>query len=171
VSYSSPPASLVMWPTRAWTIIADDLVIDLSTPTVSLRFPSCRYAVNLAWTGMHQLNAHSCVAEAARDPNAVTGTKRDHTRNGAPKKACDKNLATMGLLRDNTVVGTPAVVADRWQAQQKARGWQGILAEGHRRPPDLACGGVTSWRWGKMVWPRIQSRLIRAPVGAVTSAN
>jgi hypothetical protein len=130
VSYSSPPVSLVMWLTRAWTIIADDLVIDLSTPTVSLRFPSCRYAVTLAWTGMHQLNAHSCAAEAARDPNAVTGTERDHTRNGAPKKACDKILATMGLLRDNSVVGTPAVVADRWQAPQKARGWQGSWLKG-----------------------------------------
>jgi hypothetical protein len=47
-------------------------------------------------------------------------------------KACDKILATLGLLRDNSVVGTPAVLADRWQAQQKARGRQGILAEGHR---------------------------------------
>jgi hypothetical protein len=81
---------------------------------------------------MHRLSAHSCVAEAARDSNAVTDTERDHTRNGAPMKACDKILATMGLLRDNSVVGKPAVVADRWQAQQKARGRQGILAEGHR---------------------------------------
>jgi hypothetical protein len=47
-------------------------------------------------------------------------------------KACNKILATMGLLRDNSVVGTPAVVADRWQTQQKARDREGILAEGHR---------------------------------------
>jgi hypothetical protein len=38
VSYSSPPVSLVMWPTRAWTIIADDLLIDLSTPTAHYDF-------------------------------------------------------------------------------------------------------------------------------------
>jgi hypothetical protein len=81
---------------------------------------------------MHQLSAHSCVAEAARDPNAVTGTERDHTRNGAAMKACDKILATMGLLRDNSVIGTPAMVADRWHAPQKAHSRQGILAEGHR---------------------------------------
>jgi len=47
-------------------------------------------------------------------------------------KACDKILATMGLLRDNRVIGTPAMVADRSRAPQKARGWRGILAEGHR---------------------------------------
>jgi hypothetical protein len=81
---------------------------------------------------MHQLNAHSGIAEAARDPNAVMGTERDHTRNGASMKACDKILATMGLLRDNSVIGTPAMVADRWHAPQKACGWQRILAEGHR---------------------------------------
>jgi hypothetical protein len=80
---------------------------------------------------MHQLSAHSCVAEAARDPNAVTDTERDHTRNGAPMKACDKILATMGLLRDNSVTGTPAMVADRCHGPQKARDWQGSLAEGH----------------------------------------
>jgi hypothetical protein len=38
VSYSSPPVSLVIWPTRAWTIIADDLLIDLSTPTAHYDF-------------------------------------------------------------------------------------------------------------------------------------
>jgi hypothetical protein len=81
---------------------------------------------------MHQLSAHSCVAEAARDPNAVTGTERDHTRSGAPMKACDKILATMGLLRDNSVIGTPAIVADRGHALSVVRARQGILAEGHR---------------------------------------
>jgi hypothetical protein len=81
---------------------------------------------------MHRLSAHSCVAEAARDSNAVTDTERDHTRNGAPMKACDKILATMGLLRDNSVIGMPTMVADRSRAPQKARGWQEILAEGHR---------------------------------------
>jgi hypothetical protein len=88
--------------------------------------------VSLAWTGVHQHNACSCVAEAARGPNAVTGTERDHTRNGASMKACDKILATMGLLRDNSIIGTPAMVAERWHAPQKAHGRQGILAEGHR---------------------------------------
>jgi hypothetical protein len=47
-------------------------------------------------------------------------------------KACDKILATMGLLRDNSVIGTPAMVADRWHAPQRVHGRQGILAEGHR---------------------------------------
>ena len=80
---------------------------------------------------MHQLNAHSCIGEAARDPNVVTGTESDHTPNGASMKACDKILATMGLLRDNSVTGTLAMVADRCHGPQKARDWQGSLAEGH----------------------------------------
>ena len=80
---------------------------------------------------MHQLSAHSCVAEAARDPNAVTDMARDHTRNGAPMKACDKILATMGLLRDNSVTGMPATVSDHCHGPPKARDWQGSLAEGH----------------------------------------
>src|SRR5262245_59425412 len=75
-----------------------------------LRLPSRRNPVDLAWTGMHQHSARSCVADAGRDPNAVTDMARDHTRNGAPMKACDKILATMGLLRDNSVTGTPATV-------------------------------------------------------------
>jgi hypothetical protein len=81
---------------------------------------------------MHQLNAHSSVAEAARDSIAVKGTERDHTRNGVSNKACDKTLATMGLLRDNSVIGTPAMVAERGHAPLKACGRQEIAAEGHR---------------------------------------
>jgi hypothetical protein len=33
---------------------------------------------------------------------------------------CDKTLATIPVLRDNAVVGTPDMVADRWQARQEA---------------------------------------------------
>jgi hypothetical protein len=50
-------------------------------------------------------------------------------------KACDKILATMRLLRDNSFVGTLAMMVNRWQAAQKARGEWGIMAErncGHR---------------------------------------
>jgi hypothetical protein len=35
---------------------------------------------------------------------------------------CDKTLATTPALRDNVVVGTPDMVADRWQARQEAHG-------------------------------------------------
>jgi len=45
-------------------------------------------------------------------------------------KACDKILATMGLLRDNSVTGMPATVADHCHGPPKARDWQGSLAEG-----------------------------------------
>jgi hypothetical protein len=41
---------------------------------------------------------------------------------------CDKTLATIPTLRDNGLVNTPAMVADRWQAREEEPGWPGILA-------------------------------------------
>jgi hypothetical protein len=43
-------------------------------------------------------------------------------------KAFDKTLATTSLLRDNGLVGTPDRVADRWQACQETRSWEGLVA-------------------------------------------
>jgi hypothetical protein len=86
-------------------------------------------------------------------------------------KACDKILATMGRLRDNNVIGMPTMVADRSRAPQKPRGWQGILAEGHRGHLIKLAEVVTSRRWVETVPPRVQARLIWGPASAVTSAN
>jgi hypothetical protein len=45
---------------------------------------------------------------------------------------CDKTLATISVLRDNAVVGTPDMVADRWQARQEAYDPPGIVAMWNR---------------------------------------
>jgi hypothetical protein len=55
----------------------------------------------------------------------MTGTKRVHSRNGAPAEARDKILATTALLRDNAVVGTPEMVAPCCQGRQLAAGTEG----------------------------------------------
>jgi hypothetical protein len=40
-------------------------------------------------------------------------------------KGRDKILATTTWLRDNAIVGMPDMVADRWRARHRWRGWQG----------------------------------------------
>jgi hypothetical protein len=45
---------------------------------------------------------------------------------------CDKILATTPTLRDNAVVRTPDMVADRWQARQEAHGLTEIVATWNR---------------------------------------
>jgi hypothetical protein len=62
----------------------------------------------------------------------LSGTEEDHTRNGVWMNPCDKTLATTLTLRDNAVVGTPDMVADRWQARQEAHGSPGIVVMWNR---------------------------------------
>jgi hypothetical protein len=52
--------------------------------------------------------------------------ERDHSQNGAPAEARDKILATTALLRDNAVVGTPAMVAHCCQVRQLVGGIEGV---------------------------------------------
>jgi hypothetical protein len=83
-------------------------------------------------------------------------------------KACDKPLATTALLRDNGIIGTPYIMADRWQARQKSLAWQGSLAEWNRGHLISLAWAMKSRRLGETVRSRVHVRLIPAPVGAMT---
>ena len=67
-------------------------------------------------------------------------------------KACDKTLATTLTLRDNAVIGTPAMVADRWPVRQEAHGSPEIV-------DTRSCGCPLP-----QVWVR-QSRRLRCEPG------
>src|SRR5919108_2718362 len=80
-----------------------------------------------------------------------------------------KTLATKPALRDNVMVGMPAIGAERWQARQEALGWPGILAALNRSSLLPHAWAMKSPRRPcETVMPRFHERLILAPVGAVT---
>jgi hypothetical protein len=101
-------------------------------------------------------------------PQRMRGTGGDHARNGVSMKACDKTLATMVLLRDNAIAGTPDIAADRWQAPTEGRDRREILAEWNRGYLISLAWVMKSRQRGETVRPRIHVRLPPALVGAVT---
>jgi len=78
-------------------------------------------------------------------------------------KDCDKNLATSELLRDNGIVFTPDIGAERRQARMEGRTRQGSLAERNRSHLILLAKVMKAWRLGQPMRPRDHAWLIPQP--------